>query len=145
MVFADWMTRILAIFTFIFSAVRVIELYEFYMLIKQYYNRLRDCRWHNWQEFLSRLFFETVRFFMFVFAIPFAAFFHFSCHCVTNGQWQVGVLAVFLGWINMITFFSYCLLLYFMSFLQIGGSILHLTFLPHSQSYSLLLDFFGKS
>ena len=104
MVFADWRTCILAVFTFIFSAVRVIELYEFYILIKRYYNCLRDCRWHDWKELLSRLFFGTVRFFMFVFAIAFAAVFHFPCPCVTNGQWQVGVLAVFLGWINMITF-----------------------------------------
>ena len=92
MVFADWMTRILAIFTFIFSAVRVIELYEFYMLIKRYYNRLRDCRWHNWKEFLSRLFFETVRFFMFVFAIAFAAVFHFLmslCYKWPMASWGV--------------------------------------------------------
>ena len=74
------------------------------MLIKRYGSRLRDCKWHNWKEFLSRLFFGIVRFFMFVFAIAFAAVLNFPCPCITNGQWQVGVLAVFLGWINMITF-----------------------------------------
>ena len=105
MVFADWRTYILATFTFILSAVRaILQIYELYMLIKRYGSRLRDCKWHNWKEFLSRLFFGIVRFFMFVFAIAFAAVLNFPCPCITNGQWQVGVLAVFLGWINMITF-----------------------------------------
>jgi len=105
MVFADWRTYILATFTFVLSAVRaILQIYEIYMLIKRYGSRLRDCKWHNWKECLSRLFFGIVRFFMFVFAIAFAAVLNFPCPCITNGQWQVGVLAVFLGWINMITF-----------------------------------------
>ena len=95
----------MAIFTFFFSAVRaVLQICELYMLIKRYCSSLRDSRWHNWKEFLSRSFFGTVRFLMFVFAIAFSAVFNFPCPCVTNGQWQVGVLAVFLGWINMITY-----------------------------------------
>ena len=103
--FADWRTYILATFTFLFSAVRaILQIYELYLLIKRYCSRLRDCRWHNWKEFLSRSSFGTVRLFMFIFAIAFAAILNIPCPCITNGQWQVGVLAVFLGWINMITF-----------------------------------------
>ena len=110
MVLADWRqyssTYILATFTIIFAAIRhLLQFGELCMLIIRYYSRLKDCKWHNsWKEFLSRSFFGTVRFLMFVFAIAFAAVFHFPCPCVTNGQWQVGVLAVFLGWINMISY-----------------------------------------
>ena len=109
MVLADWMqyssTYILATFTIIFAAIRhLLQFGELCLLTIRYYSRLKDCKWHNsWKEFLSRSFFGTVRFLMFVFAYAFAAVFH-PCPCVTNGQWQVGVLAVFLGWINMISF-----------------------------------------
>ena len=75
------------------------------MLMIRYCSRLKDCKWHNnWKEFLSRSFCGAVRFLMFAFAVAFAAVFSFQCPCVTNTQWQVGVLAVFLGWINMITY-----------------------------------------
>ena len=40
---------------------------------------------------------------MFVFAIVFASV-NLQCPRVTNTQWQFGALAVFFGWINMITY-----------------------------------------
>ena len=103
--FADVRTHILAIFTCLFAAIRaILQICELCVLFKRYYNHLKSCKWHNsWMEFLSRSFFGTVRFLMFVFAIAFASV-RCQSPCVTNGQWQVGVLAVFLGWINMISF-----------------------------------------
>ena len=93
-------------FTIIFAIIRLLwQILKLCMLMIRYRIRLKDCKWHNsWKEFLSQSFFGTVRVLMFVFAIAFSAAFSFSCPCVTNGQWQVGVFAVFLGWINMITF-----------------------------------------
>ena len=32
--------------------------------------------------------------------------FHFDCLCPRNWQWQIGVVAVFLGWIDLIVFIS---------------------------------------
>lgn len=104
-VLVDVRTCVLAISTLIFAVIRaLLQICELCILFMQYCSRLKNCTWHNnWKEFLSRLFFGTVRFLMFVFAIAFASV-NFQCPCVTNGQWQVGVLAVFLGWINMISF-----------------------------------------
>ena len=106
-ILADWRQYsspyILATFTIIFAFIGLLwQFLKLCMLMIRYRIRLKDCKWHNtWKEFLSQSFFGTVRFLMFVFAIAFASF---SCPCVTNGQWQVGVVAVFLGWINMIKF-----------------------------------------
>ena len=96
----------MAIFTLLFAIIRAtLQICELCILFKQYCIRLRNCKWHNnWKEFLLQLFFGTVRFFIFVFAVAFAAVLNFPCPCPTNGQWQVGVLAVFLGWINMISY-----------------------------------------
>lgn len=107
---ADWRTfsstYFLATFTILFATIRLLwQLFQLFMLMVRYGSRLRNCQWHyNWKEFLSRAFFGIVRFLLFVFAIAFAFVFSSQCPCSTNGQWQVGVLAVFLGWINMITF-----------------------------------------
>ena len=109
-VFADWRqyssTYIFATLAIIFATIGLmLQFWKFCMLMVRYCSRLKDCKWHNnWKEFLSRLFYGTVRFLMFAFAVAFAAVFSFQCPCVTNTQWQVGVLAVFLGWINMITY-----------------------------------------
>ena len=110
LVFAGLRTYILAIFISLFASIRaLLKICEICMLFKRYYNHLKNCKWHNgWKEFLSRSLFGTnlVRFLIFVFAIAFANVFKGPCQipCVTNGQWQIGVLAVFLGWINMISF-----------------------------------------
>ena len=109
-VFADWRqyssTYIFATLAIIFATIGLmLQFWKFCMLMVRYCSRLKDCKWHNnWKEFLSRSFYGTVRFLMFAFAVAFAAVFSFQCPCVTNTQWQVGLLAVFLGWINMITF-----------------------------------------
>ena len=109
-VFADWRqyssTYIFATLAIIFATIGLmLQFWKFCMLMIRYCSRLKDCKWHNnWKEFLSRSFYGTVRFLMFAFAVAFAAVFSFQCPCVTNTQWQVGVLAVFLGWINMITY-----------------------------------------
>ena len=104
---ADWRTffstYLLATFTIVFALIRLLmQLFGLCMLMGRY---CRDCKWHyNWKEFLSRTFYGIVRFLLFVFAIAFASVFTSQCPCISNGQWQVGVLAVFLGWINAITF-----------------------------------------
>lgn len=111
------------------------------MLMFRYCSRLRDCQWHyNWKEFLSRTFFGIVRFLLFVFAIAFASVFSSPCLCSTNGQWQVGVLAVFLGWINMITFIKLVprLGVYVLMFLNVIYSFLKMLILGF-----LLLVAFG--
>ena len=49
--------------------------------------------WTNWLELV--LYFSTVLF-VFVFGAP--------CLCPRNWQWQFGILAVFLAWINLVLF-----------------------------------------
>jgi len=78
-----------AILTILMTVVRfgleVLQMVQF----KQWY--LLD--WTNWIELV--LFAFTIMF-IFVFATP--------CLCPQNWQWQLGILAVFLAWINLVLF-----------------------------------------
>ena len=132
---ADWRTfsstYSLAALTIIFALIRfLIQLFELCMLMAQSCRHLRYCKWHyNWKEFLSRTFYGIVRLLLFVFAIAFASV--FNCPCSANGQWQVGALAVFLGWINAITFIKLVprLGIYVLMFLNVIYSFLKMLIL----------------
>ena len=41
---------------------------------------------------------------LFIFAISFAAVFNRECFCPGDGQWQVGIAAVFLVWVDLILY-----------------------------------------
>ena len=98
-------TSILAIFTIVFAAIGLLlQFWTFCTLMIRYCVHLKDSKWYsNLKDILSRSFLGTIRFLMFVFAIVFASV-NFQCPRVTNTQWQFGALAVFFGWINMITY-----------------------------------------
>lgn len=52
----------------------------------------------NWINHLEMVLYLT--------SIVFLWVFHFDCLCPTAWQWQLGVVAVFLGWANLIVFVS---------------------------------------
>jgi len=76
--------------------------------------------WVNWLEIPLYLFSIM---FTFVFATP--------CLCVYSWQWQIGVIAVFLGWIGLITFLQKWPLtgVYVLMFVNIIMSFLKIVFL----------------
>ena len=51
--------------------------------------------WINWMEIV-----------LYVSSIIFVWVFHVNCLCPFTWQWQIGVVAVFLGWIDLIVFIS---------------------------------------
>ena len=51
--------------------------------------------WVNWMESVQ-----------YICSIVFVVVYDTDCFCVVNWQWQVGVVAVFWGWINLILFMS---------------------------------------
>ena len=51
--------------------------------------------WVNWMEIV-----------IFVCSIIFVWVFHVDCLCPLTWQWQIGVVAVFLGWVGLIVFIS---------------------------------------
>ena len=51
--------------------------------------------WLNWMEII-----------IFLSSIIFVWVYNTECQCALNWQWQVGVIAVFLGWIDLIIFIS---------------------------------------
>ena len=52
----------------------------------------------NWINYLEIVLYLT--------SIMFVWVFHFDCLCPSTWQWQLGVVAVFLGWANLIVFVS---------------------------------------
>ena len=68
----------------------VLEVVQFKIQLIHY---LTD--WNNWLE--TALYFCSV---------VFVWVFHNDCLCPLTWQWQIGVVAVFLGWINLIVFIS---------------------------------------
>jgi len=76
--------------------------------------------WVNWLEI--PLYLLSI-IFTFVFATP--------CLCVYSWQWQIGVVAVFLGWIGLITFLQKWPVtgVYILMFVNILGSFLKIAFL----------------
>ena len=66
-------------------------LMESFQLILRRFEYITD--WINWLENI-----------VFVASIIFVWIFHNDCYCSTVWQWQVGVIAVFFAWINLIIF-----------------------------------------
>lgn len=58
----------------------------------------------NWKEFVPRTLYETIQFLPYIFSIAFAAIPSTSCPCISKGQWQIGAIALFLAWVNAVTF-----------------------------------------
>ena len=80
-----------AIFVLISSVGRLIL--EVVQFIIQFPHYLKD--WINWMEVTQ-----------YVCSIIFVCVFRNCCLCPLTWQWQVGVVAVFLGWIDLIVFIS---------------------------------------
>ena len=68
----------------------VLEVMQF---ISQFPGYMLD--WINWVEVV-----------LFVSSILFVWVFHNQCVCPMTWQWQIGVVAVFLGWVDLIVFIS---------------------------------------
>ena len=80
-----------AVSVIIFAVVRlVIEVFQLIQLRERY---IQD--WINWMEVALT-----------VFAIMFVAVFNNECQCPRDWQWQIGIVAVFLAWINLMIFMS---------------------------------------
>ena len=68
-------------------------IFEIIQLIFQRLSYITD--WVNWVESAQ-----------YICSIIFVVVYGTDCFCVIDWQWQVGVVAVFLGWINLILFVS---------------------------------------
>ena len=79
----------MAVLTMIFAVVRLIV--EFIQLLQL-----------KWEYFLDWVNYIEVP--LFVFSIIFCAVFGTTCFCPYNFQWQFGIIAVLLGWLNLIFF-----------------------------------------
>ena len=66
---------------------------ELYQLVTQHWRYVLD--WINWLEWC-----------LFICSIIFVWVFSSDCLCVSDRRWQVGVVAIFLGWIGLINFIS---------------------------------------
>ena len=55
-----------------------------------------------WRYFLSWV--NWIEFFLFIFSIIFVITFATDCFCPYKWQWQIGAVAIFLGWIDLIIF-----------------------------------------
>ena len=89
--------------------------------------------WVNWLEIPLYLFSIM---FTFVFATP--------CLCVYSWQWQIGVVAVFLGWIGLITFLQKWPVtgVYILMFINIIVSFLKIAFLALLLVIAFALGFY---
>ena len=101
----------------------ILEVIQFKIQLTRY---LLD--WNNW--------IETILYFC---SIIFVWVFHTNCLCPLSWQWQIGVVAVFLGWINLVVFISKFPLLgiYVLMFINIFKTFLKTLFL----SILLLVSF----
>ena len=72
----------MTVFRFGIEVLQMVQFKQWYLL-----------EWTNWIELVV---FAFTIMFIFVFATP--------CLCPQNWQWQLGILAVFLAWINLVLF-----------------------------------------
>lgn len=80
---------IAAVIIIIFAVIRILmEAFQMIQLRLFYF-----FSWVNWVELL-----------LFICSIIFVWIFHSECLCPSAWQWQVGAVAVFLGWIDLIVF-----------------------------------------
>ena len=118
-----------AIFTIVTALLRLaIELTQLYRHPLEY---LQD--WVNWLEvplYLCSIIFTSV------FATP--------CLCLCNWQWQIGVMAVFLGWIGLASFLQKWPVtgIYVLMFINIIQSFLKIAFLALLLVIAFALPFY---
>ena len=106
-----------AVIIILFASVRLgLELLQLYKLRTQYV-----LEWVNWIEIL-----------LYICAIIFVWGFHESCFCVARWQWQVGVIAMLLAWLNLILFFQNWPVtgVYILMFITILITFIKIIFLP---------------
>ena len=81
-----------AVMVIIFVLIRLlIEFYQFYQFFRQGYRYFP--KYENYIEVVA-----------YISAVIFVSHFGSNCWCPTNWQWQLGAIAVFLAWINLILF-----------------------------------------
>ena len=81
--------QIAAILIIIMSVSRLaLECYQFIQLVQNYFSDLS-----NWMEIP-----------LFICSIIFALVFDHECLCPQGWQWQIGILALFLAWLDLILF-----------------------------------------
>ena len=81
--------QIAAILIIIISVLRLaLECYQFIQLVQDYFSDLS-----NWVEIP-----------LFICSIIFALVFDHECLCPRGWQWQIGILALFLAWLDLILF-----------------------------------------
>ena len=71
-------------------------------LIFEVIQLFRSLKWKYLKDWINYM--EAV---LYISSIMFVWVFHNDCLCSSSWQWQLGVLAVFLGWINLIVFVSH--------------------------------------
>ena len=92
--------------TIICSLVRLfLELVELSHL-KGLCERIRQERWRIIQTIIDWKYFQSASNYieipLFILSIVFVSVFHHECLCPTHAQWQAGIIAVFLAWIDLI-------------------------------------------
>jgi hypothetical protein len=106
---------IAAIASFILSGIRLfIEVFQIFILGVWRYL----WHWVNWIELT-----------LFTFSVIFAIVFFNDCYCATRWQWEMGTIAVLLGWLNLFLFLRKLLPLtglYVIMFIDILHTFCHL-------------------
>ena len=96
----------------IFAFLRIF--WELYQLLSRQHEYFKD--WINLFEWC-----------LYICSIIFVWVFNSDCLCVSKLQWQVGVVAIFLGWIGLIHFFSKLPIgIYILMFFEILKTVLKL-------------------
>ena len=78
-----------AVMSIVFAAIRMVM--EVFQMIQLHLNYILN--WVNWLEVI-----------LFILSIIFAWVFHTHCLCEKSWQWQLGIVAVFLAWIDLVVF-----------------------------------------
>lgn len=100
-------------------------------LITQFRRYIKD--WVNWIEIA-----------LYICSITFVCVFGVDCLCPLNWQWQIGVVAVFLGWMDLIVFISKFPLtgIYVLMFIKILTTFLKMIILSALLVFAFGLTFY---
>lgn len=131
--FVDYKGRTAAHYWFLFIASIVIVFLALMRLLMEAYQLfLRRLEYiKDWINFLEILTFSCT--------IVFVWIFHTDCFCPYDWQWQIGIIAVFLAWINLVIFVQKLPLtgIYVVMFLDIFYTFMRMIIL----SFLLVLSF----
>ncbi len=106
----------------IFEAVVIIIIAVFHLFIE-----LVQClmlKFHYWTDWTNYI--DVA---LFVFSIIFVYFSFFTCPCPSTWQWQLGSVAVFLAWINLLIYLR----------MLPGGMQLYLVFIIIQHDHVIIL------